>query len=68
MISGNVIHKDNVKFPNFSQNAAAFPNSMGGSLAPFPKRGVRALTYAPVKFEVATPNGLRGAFTRKYII
>ena len=25
----NVIHKDNVKFPNFSQNAVNFPNSMG---------------------------------------
>ena len=26
--NGNVIHKDDVKFPNFSQNAN-FPNSMG---------------------------------------
>ena len=38
---GNVIHMDDVKFPNFSQNAANFPNSMGP--ASFPKRGVRAL-------------------------
>ena len=39
--NGNVIHKEDVKFPNFSQNAANFPNFMGP--APFPKRGVRAL-------------------------
>ena len=26
--NGNVIHKGDVKFPNFSQNAATFPNSI----------------------------------------
>ena len=41
--NGNVIHKDDVKFPNFSQNAANFPNSMGP--APSPKRGVKALSF-----------------------
>ena len=35
--NGNVIHKDDVKFPNFSQNAAYFPNSMGPG--PIPKKG-----------------------------
>ena len=37
MDSGNVIHKDDVIFPNFSQNAANFPKSMG--LSPIPKKG-----------------------------
>ena len=36
------ILKDDVKFPNFSQDAANFFNAMG-PLAPFPKKGVRAL-------------------------
>ena len=31
------MHKDDVKFPNFSQNAANFPNSMGPG--PIPKKG-----------------------------
>ena len=31
------MHKDDVKFPNFSQNAANFPNSMGP--CPIPKKG-----------------------------
>ena len=35
--NGNVIHKDDVKFPNFSQNAANFPISMGPG--PIPKKG-----------------------------
>ena len=35
--NGNVIHKDDVKFPNFSQNAANFPSSMGPG--PIPKKG-----------------------------
>ena len=35
--NGNVIHKDDVKFPNFSQNDANFPNSMGPN--PIPKKG-----------------------------
>ena len=35
---GNIIHKDDVKFPNFSQNAAYFLNSMGPG--PIPKKGV----------------------------
>ena len=35
--NGNVIHKDDVKFPNFSQNAANFPNSMGPG--PISKKG-----------------------------
>ena len=30
-------YKDAVKFPNFSQNAANFPNSMGPG--PIPKKG-----------------------------
>ena len=33
----NVIHKDDVKFLNFSQNTANFPNSMGP--CPIPKKG-----------------------------
>ena len=33
--NGNVIHKDDVKFPkNFGQNAANFPNSMGPGRIP----------------------------------
>ena len=39
--NGNFIHKDDVKFPNFSQNVANFP--IPWAPAPFPKRGVRAL-------------------------
>ena len=35
--NGKVIHKDDVKFPNFSQNAANYPNSMGPG--PIPKKG-----------------------------
>ena len=35
--NGNAIHKDDVKFPNFSQNAMNFPNSMGPG--PIPKKG-----------------------------
>ena len=35
--NGNVIHKNDNKFPNFSQNAANFPNSMGHG--PIPKKG-----------------------------
>ena len=35
--NGNVIHKEDVKFPNFSQNAANFPISM--SPGPIPKKG-----------------------------
>ena len=35
--NGNVIHKDDVKFPIFSQNTANFPNSMGPD--PIPKKG-----------------------------
>ena len=35
--NGNVIQKDDVKFPNFSQNTANFPNSMGPG--PIPKKG-----------------------------
>ena len=34
--NGNIIHKEDVKFPNFSQNAAYFPNSMGPG--PIPKK------------------------------
>ena len=34
--NGNVIHKAGVKFPNFSQNAAKFPNFMGPD--PIPKK------------------------------
>ena len=35
--NGNVIHKDDVKFPNFSQTPLVFPNTR--ALAPFPKKG-----------------------------
>ena len=31
------MHKDDVKFPNLSQNAANFPNSIGPG--PIPKKG-----------------------------
>ena len=42
--NGNFIHYDDIDFPNFSQNTATYPISMGpGTAAPFPKRGVRAL-------------------------
>ena len=34
--NGNAIHKDDVKFSNFSQNAANFPNSI--SPGPIPKK------------------------------
>ena len=34
--NGNIIHKDDVKFSNFSQNAANFLNSMGPG--PIPKK------------------------------
>ena len=37
--NGNVIHKDDVKFSNFSQNAANFPNYMGPGPIP-PKKEV----------------------------
>ena len=42
-----IIHKDNVKFPNFSQNATYFPNSMGPS--PIPKKVCEspAFVYKP---------------------
>ena len=39
--NGNVIHKDDVKFPNFSQNSTNFPNSMGPS--PIPKNTIFTL-------------------------
>ena len=41
--NGNFIHKDDVKFPNFSQNADYFPNSTGPG--PIPKKGCES----PVK-------------------
>ena len=45
--NGNIIHKDDVKFPNFSQNAANFLNSMGpGSI---PKKGCESpVSYLPI--------------------
>ena len=42
------MEKDYVKFPNFSQNAANFPNSMGPG--PILKRGVRGLGYTIKKW------------------
>ena len=41
-INGNFIHIVNIDFPDFSRNAANFPNILRAP-APFPKRGVRAL-------------------------
>ena len=35
--NGNYIHIDNIDFPNFSRNAANFPNSKGPG--PIPKKG-----------------------------
>ena len=37
------MEKDYVKFPNFSQNAANFPNSMGLGL--IPKKGCESSDY-----------------------
>ena len=34
----------------------------------FAKYSLHHVTYSPAKFKVATPNGLKDAFTRTYII
>ena len=35
--NGNFLHIDDIDFPNFSQNTANFPNSMGPG--PIPQKG-----------------------------
>ena len=42
--NGNVIHKEYVRFPNFSRTPLIFP--IPWAPAPFPKRGVRALNLS----------------------
>ena len=52
--NGNVIHKDNVKFPNFSQNAANFPNPMGPG--PIPKKGCESpALHTPLNSDLLFP-------------
>ena len=48
--NGNYIHIDNIDFPNFSRNAANFPNSKGPG--PIPKKGCESPGSTEPKYNV----------------
>ena len=48
--NGNYIHIDNIDFPNFSGNAANFPNSKGPG--PIPKKGCESPVILQTRSEV----------------